>query len=797
MKSTGLLIIITFILWVNTFAQFKVSGTITDQATGEVLPSASVRLENTDLATLTSTDGRYQLTQVPQGKYTLIVSFVGYKTVKQTFTVSKNSTLDISLAPGILLKEEAVITATRVPAKAPATLTHLDNKEIREKNIGLDLPYLLSGIPSAVITSDAGTGIGYTGIRIRGTDMTRINVTVNGIPFNDAESHEVYWVDLPDIASSIDNIEIQRGVGTSSNGASSFGGSINILTSKTQDKPYGELNTSYGSYNSFRTTVNAGSGLINRKFSVDARLSRIKSDGYIDRASADLKSFFISSAYLSKKTMIKLNVFSGKERTYQAWDGVPGDILDTNRTYNVNGMHSDTTGKILFYSDEVDDYLQSNYQLLFNQDLAKNANLNVALHYTHGKGYYEQYRQDADPAAYGLLNPDSISSTDLVTRKWLDNDFYGLTWSLSAEIKKWSLIFGGAWNQYLGDHFGNVIWSQVHLQPQNTDGQWYFNQGDKKEANFYTKALWSLNTQFSFLADIQYRFIDYSIDGYDDDYRDLTQNHGYRFVNPKAGIHYTISRQQSLHLYAGIAHREPNRTNFKDADPGRSPEPEQLFNYELGYEFKKNKYNFALNLYFMDYKDQLVLTGKINNVGAPVMVNVPSSHRAGLELAYGLPLCRWLQWSGNLTLSRNKIKNFTEYTDNWTDGGQISNEIHTSDLSFSPNIVANSILTAILKENTKISLTTKYVGKQYIDNTSSDDRKLDPYLVSDLRVSYSTRKLFFTEVEFSFMVNNLFSELYETNAWVYRYYYEGSYHKLDGFFPQAPRNIMAGLKIRI
>ena len=798
MKLQGFVIIL-LLWWVSpAFAQFSIKGTVIDQKSGEKLPGANVRLENSTVGTQTDAKGQFLFNNLKTSEYQLIVSYIGYNTLTEKIKIAIDTQLTLYLVPGVILKETAIIQATRVPVNAPATLTYLNKKEIESKNNGLDLPFLLSGIPSAVITSDAGTGIGYTGIRIRGTDMTRINVTVNGIPFNDPESHEVYWVDMPDIASSIDNIEIQRGVGTSSNGAASFGGSINIVTSKTQEKPSAEINTSAGSFHSLRTTVNAGTGLIKGKFAVDVRGSKISSDGYIDRATADLKSFFISGTYLTQKSLFKVNVFTGKERTYQAWDGIPSEILDTNRTFNVNGMYYDASGNMAFYKNEVDDYRQDNYQFIYNQDLPGKMMLTTALHYTHGSGYYEQYKQDENPLDYGLTSPgDTIPTTNLVTRKWLCNDFYGMTWSLIKNTQNLSLTLGGAWNQYLGDHYGTIIWSDHPFEQLNANYRWYFNDGDKIDANIFTKMMWNLSDKIGLLADIQYRTIDYTLNGVDDDYRILTQEHHYNFINPKSGIQYSPSSHNKFHLYWGIANREPNRTNFKDADPGHTPNAERLTNYELGYELDLHSIKASANLYFMNYRNQLVLTGKINNVGAPVMVNVPKSYRLGLELTAEVQFATWLRWGGNLTLSRNKIKQFTEFVDDWSSGSQILNEHNNTDLSFSPGIIANNHILFKLVKNLHINLLTKYTGMQYIDNTFSNDRKLNPYLVQDISLSYSLKYKLIKNLEFSLLINNIFNELYETNAWVYRYYYEGKDYKMDGYFPQATRNFMAGLKIKL
>ena len=780
----------------SSFSQHRITGTVIDGQTRQPLSGANVVMDQNNFSMPSGKDGSFSFTSVPAGSYLLVVSFVGYQSYRKEIQVNGNVSLNIELFLTDLTAEGVIISASRVPQDAPATLTRLGKIEIQARNTGQDLPFVIGQIPSAVVTSDAGTGFGYTGLRIRGTDMTRINVTINGIPFNDPESHEVYWVDIPDIASSIDNIEIQRGVGTSSNGASSFGASINIQTTKVTTRPFALYQAQAGSYNTFRNTLSFGTGLLHDKLSIEGRVTKISSDGYIDRASASLKSFFVSGSWVAKKYFIKTNIFSGKERTYQAWYGIPSDILDTNRTYNPAGMYIDYNGKTQFYDNQVDDYQQDHYQALGSISLSSSTTLNAAIHLTHGKGYYEQYEQ-SEFAPYQMTPVSQIPyPTDLITRKWLDNYFYGTNISATIKKERLDLTLGGAWTKYEGDHFGKVIWAnQAFVQP-TFDYQWYFNRGKKTELNIYGKLLYNLTKSLNLLADLQWRNIQYEMKGIEEDMNDITQKHPYSFVNPKIGVSYKIAANQQVKLNLGMTNREPSRTNFKDADLGKTPKPEKLFDTEFGYSLQTKRYSAEATLYLMDYQDQLVLTGQINSVGAPIMVNVPQSYRAGIELSGQAKLTTWLDWQANLTLSRNRIKNFTEYVDNWDTGSQLVNELGETHLSFSPEWVFNSILLVKPLRHFSVSISTKGVGKQYLDNTSGD-HTLDPYLVNDLKIAWEQRFPMFESVELSMQFNNLLSSEYETNGWVYRYYYSGRYRTMDGYFPQAPLNYLVGLTIKI
>ncbi|HPF65941.1 TonB-dependent receptor [Lentimicrobium sp.] len=788
-----------------SMAQLTLKGRVIDEQTASPLQGAHLRLNNRLVKTTTDAKGMFEINDLKAGSYKLKVTYLGYRIWEAYFDLEANKSMLISLEQAPVLTQETIITATRAGDKTPVTYQNLSGKEISKNNQGRDIPFLLEQMPATVVTSDAGTGIGYTGIRIRGTDMNRINITVNGIPLNDAESHSVFWVNMPDFASSTGSLQVQRGVGTSTNGAAAFGASINLLTEAPAPEAYGEVSSAAGSFNTFRNTVQAGTGLMKGNWAVDARLSKLSSDGYIDRAFSDLKSFYVSGGYFGANTILKVNVFSGKEITYQAWDGIPSDILKTNRTYNGMGYYKDYLGNENYYDNETDNYQQDHYQMMLSQRLGGNLTGNIALHYTRGFGYYEQFKDDEDLTDY-LVAPvpvpgnDTllITQSDLIRRKYLDNDFYGFTWSVNYEKQKLSLTAGGSGNRYEGLHFGEIIWAEF-AGTAGYNHRWYEGTGDKKDLNFFVKSIYQAGSRLSLYGDLQLRGIQYALDGRDDDQRDITQSHDFLFFNPKAGIHYALNQYGSIYAGFAVANREPNRDNYTDADPSKpAPVAETLFDYELGYNYHKNNLKLAANLYYMHYRDQLVLTGAINDVGAPVMTNVPLSFRTGLEISSQYMLTENLQASANLTVSSNKIKNFTEYVDDWDNwGSQIENSIGSTDIAFSPDMVAGAAINWAIIKNLDLMINGKYVSRQYIDNTSSPDRSLDPYFVSNLRLGYTVKPAFVRQIEFSLNINNLFNAEYETNAWIYRYYSEGTYGVLDGFFPQAGINFMAGLTLKL
>jgi iron complex outermembrane recepter protein len=797
MKKLSFLLLLQLVVFI-AFGQIKLSGIVIGN--GEKLAGASVILENSYYGVSTSGNGSFEFKNLKKGDYNLKVSFIGFenKTVKVDLNSDKQIT--IKLEPNVVMTDEVLISATRAKDKTPMAYNNISGDAIAKRNMGQDIPYLLQLTPSFVTTSDAGAGIGYSSFRIRGTDMNRINVSVNGIPINDAESHGTWFVDLPDLASSLENVQVQRGVGTSTNGAAAFGATINLQTNTLNKTAYGEYKTAFGTFNTFKNTVLAGTGLLNGKFSVDARLSKVTSAGYIDRANSDLKSFFVSAGYFTENTILKVNVFSGFEETYQAWNGLPSEMLETNRTYNSAGEYTDENGITQYYENQVDHYQQDHYQLHFSHKINQNWNLNASAHYTYGRGYYENYKENEDLADYQIPNiiigSETIDKSDLVNQKWLDNDFYGVTYSLNYNENKSDFILGGGFSIYDGDHFGNVIWGQF-LGDVKPNHEWYNNNGMKKDFNVFAKYNYQLTEKLNLFADLQYRKIDYSIEGIDDDLRDLDQAHNFNFFNPKFGVFYQPANNQKLYLSFAVANREPNRTAYVDKDPnGETPEYETLHDWELGYDYSSSVFSFAANYYFMNYQNQLVLTGEINDVGAPIMVNVDKSYRTGIELQAGVQIAKNFQWNGNTTVSINKINNFTEYVDNWDTWGQETFELETTDLAFSPNIIANSQFVFTPANNLNIAFVSSYVGKQFIDNTSNEDRTLNAYFINNVKADYKFKTNLFEEITLHLMVNNLFDEKYESNAWVYSYIYGGERYKMDGYYPQAGTHFMFGVDFK-
>uniref|UniRef100_UPI0032180387 TonB-dependent receptor n=1 Tax=uncultured Draconibacterium sp. TaxID=1573823 RepID=UPI0032180387 len=797
MKRLNVLLLLQ-LLAVVAFGQITLSGVVKGE--GEPLAGASVVINNSYYGVSTMSDGSFLFNNLKAGKYEVKVSFIGFDTKEFEVNLNSNKRIEVNLQSNVIMTDEVLISATRAKERTPVAYTNVSGDEIARRNMGQDIPFLLNLTPSFVTTSDAGAGVGYTNFRIRGTDLNRINVSVNGIPLNDAESHGTWFVDQPDMASSLENVQIQRGVGTSTNGAAAFGASINLQTNSLNKDAYSEYKTAAGTFNTFKNTLSAGTGLINGKFTVDARLSKVTSDGYVDRASSDLKSFFVSGGYYAGNTVIKLNVFSGFEETYQAWNGISSETLKTNRTYNPSGEYTDENGNTKYYENEVDHYQQDHYQLHFSHKLNQAWDVNASLHYTHGYGYYESYKDDEDLEDYKLapiyVGNDTIESTNLVNRKWLDNDFYGLTYSLNYKNNMSDFTFGGGYSVYDGDHFGNVIWAQYYGSA-NPNHEWYRNNGLKKDLNVFAKYNWQVAERLNLFADLQYRRIDYEVDGMDDDLRDITQKHDFNFFNPKFGIFYQPTGNQKLYLSYAVANREPNRSAFVDYPAGyKAPVHETLRDLEFGYNYASSNFSFAANYYYMNYKDQLVLTGQINDVGSPIMVNVDKSFRTGIELQAGVQLTHKLQWNGNATFSVNKIKDFTEYVDNWDTWGQEVYELGNTDLAFSPNVVAKSQFLLTPVKNMSLSFVSSYVGEQYIDNTSNSDRVIDAYFVNDFKADYTFTTSLFEEITLHMMVNNLFDHEYETNAWVYSYFYEGKRLKMDGYYPQAGTHFMFGIDFK-
>lgn len=691
----------------------------------------------------------------------------------------------------ILLLEPVELKAIRAGDHSPFTKTNFSKKEIEKVNLGADLPFVLNQTPSVVVNSDAGNGVGYTGIRIRGSDASRINITLNGIPFNDPESQGTFFVNLPDFSSSVNSIQVQRGVGTSSNGVGAFGASINISTSEINTIPYAEVNNSFGSFNTLKNTIKVGSGLIGDHFTTDLRLSRISSDGYIDRASSDLKSFYFSTAYLNKKSSLRFNVFSGKEKTYQAWYGVSEADLDLNRTVNYAG--TERQGEP--YDNETDNYKQDHFQLLYNQQLSNRIKLNTTIFYVKGKGYYEQYKANEAYTDYGLTAPiignQPVTNSDLVRRLWLDNNFYGSIFSIHYRDSSSQVTAGAGWNRYDGNHFGEVTWAAKGLISPK---RWYDLDAFKTDLNFYIKEQTKINRHLTAFLDLQFRKVKYSIDGFRNN-PGLAILNNYNFFNPKFGISY-LKNDWSGYLSFSKGQKEPNRDDF-EAGLTQMPKPEKLNDIELGIEKRKLNYTLGATGYFMHYKDQLVLTGKINDVGAYTRTNIPKSYRMGVELTSTAKFNSRVNINANLSLSKNKVLDFKEFVDDYDNGGQKTNQYSSTDIAYSPNLVAGATLNILPLKNVEFSLISKYVGKQYLDNTQNENRKLNAFYTQDARVIYSFTKNWLKEVNIILQVNNVFNKLYEPNGYAFSYIYGGELTTENYYYPMAGRNFMFGVNVKL
>ncbi len=777
-------------IFITAIAQHTLTGKVVEKQNLQPVTGATIIVTG-NRHSLSDENGQFNINNLKPGIYEIETSAVGFKTHSQKINIPHPLSLNITMERINLMLQPIEIKGVRATEKSPFTKNNLSRKEIEKLNTGQDLPFVLNQLPSVVVSSDAGNGFGYTGIRIRGTDATRINITLNGIPYNDAESQGTFFVDLPDFVSSVNSIQVQRGVGTSSNGAGAFGATINMTTNDFIEKSYAESNNSFGSFNTWKNTLKAGTGLINGHYTLDARLSSLKSDGYIDRAGSDLKSFYVSSAYLSKKSAIRLNIFSGKEKTYQAWNGVPENMLISHRTYNSSGTEKPGAP----YDNETDNYQQDHYQLFYNYDVNTRFKFNVAAFLSHGKGNYEQYKALRKFADLGLpdfsVGDSVIKKTDLVRQLWLSNYFYGNIFSLQYTNKGTQWITGGGWNRYDGHHFGRIIWAQTGIPKDYT---WYDVNALKTDANIYTKIQQKITPRLEAFADVQYRHITYHLNGFRDN-PDLQIYNGYNFINPKIGFSYSMRNWLGYFSYAQ-ANKEPNRDDF-EAGVVQQPKPETLHDFELGIEQKKYDFNWGATFYYMKYLDQLVLTGKINDVGAYTRTNIPHSYRMGIELQAGWRLASWANASGNLSISRNKVKDYTAWYDDYDNGDQKSETFSERDISFSPSVIGGAVLSFLPAKQWELSLLGKYAGKQYLDNTQNKARRLKDFYVQDFRGIYTLKNRVFSEISLVLQLNNIFNKKYEPNGYTYSYISGGSVVNKNYYFPMAGRNFMIGVNVKL
>ena len=703
--------------------------------------------------------------------------------------------------------DEVLLKAVRVEATSPVTHSNVSKEEIEERNLGQDLPILLNYLPAVVTTSDAGAGVGYTGIRVRGSDASRVSITINGIPYNDAESQGTFWVNLPDFASSVESLQLQRGVGTSSNGSGAFGASINILSDAASEEASAQVSNSYGSFETWKHTAKFSTGLLKDRFEFSGRLSKITSEGYVDRATSDLKSYFLQGVYKTKNTQIKALTFGGKEITYQSWYGVDATTLENDRTYNLAGIQFDSEGNFEgFYNNQVDDYSQDHFQVLASHKFNNLWSANLSLNYTHGRGYFEEYIDEwyeqnvnfsgnANLSFYGIdpveIGGETVETSDLIRRRWLNNNFYAVNADVNYKNNHLDILGGLFYSYYGGDHFGEVIWARFAGDSDLGD-RYYNGNGDKNEFTSFVKATYQVNNEWSFFADLQGRFVSYRASGLTSDVIPLNEKRTYNFFNPKAGVSFQLNASNSFYASYGRAHREPRRSDFEQG----VFTAEKLDDYELGWRFLSEKIQLNSNVYFMDYKDQLVLTGALDDVGAPIRATSGKSYRLGLEVDATVAISNKWSVRPNIAVSTNKNVDFITSKD-----GELIN-LGNTNISFSPTVIAGNILEFRPSENFQIALLSKYVGEQYMGNIDSEVSILDAYFLNDFSVNYTLKNVSFLDsIVLSGLVNNIFNTEYVSNGYFYTYDDDfsnpGTITTIEGagYYPQAGINFMVGVTL--
>ncbi len=800
------------------FSQFTVKGVVTNE-NGEKIDFASVFIKETSYATSSIQDGSYRITDVEPGEYVVKASFIGYESVEKRIIVTDTTLVDFVLGGDIFQLSEIQIESTRAATEDPIPYSTIEAEEIQSRNIAQDVPYMLRWMPSVTVTSDAGAGIGYTGIRVRGSEASRTNVTINGVPLNDSESQAVFWVNMPDFLANVQDIQVQRGVGVSTNGTSAFGATVHLNTQNLRQNSFAILSGGIGSYNTNKASVHLGTGVMNNMYSIEGRFSVINSDGYIDRASSNLNSYFLSASRIEEGSSLRLNVFSGGEVTYQAWNGLPYQFLDTRRTFNTAGTkaledpYNQQPGEEP-YENEVDNYRQNHVQLIYNKALRDDVSLNVTGHLTQGEGYFENYENDQFSPDYEI--PDSIFQ-DIVTQRWLDNLFYGVIYSLEVKKELFNFILGGGVNQYSGLHYGDVVWRESIPDSIQSNFRYYTNTALKREANAYARLNVKLGNFHPFV-DLQVRSLSYSGKGEDSNGNILDFSDGKNFINPKVGMSYIPNKSHKAFIFYGITNREPGRSEYTDVAPGVIPQHETLNDMEIGYELTTKLLDVNVTFYDMQYDNQLVPVGELSDVGEPIRTNIEDSYRRGVELGALAKLNERISIGYYGTFSQNKAVNFTEFVDVWDDGSQIEIQHENTDLAYSPNqlhtVVTNfSILPVTSKQKVNVQANYKYVGSQFLDNTSSEFAKLDDFNYVDMQIQYGTSFKKVKNLTLTLQLNNVLNNRYVSNGWVYRYQagfdntqfdpyarYEGikgetDVQNLTGLYPQALRNFLLGARI--
>jgi iron complex outermembrane receptor protein len=781
MKKISIFLFLFASILVNA-QSFELSGKVIDK-NKDPLPGASILVKELKKGTSADFDGNFSF-ELEKGTYTIEVSFLGYKTISEKVTLSKDEEYVIQLNSDETVLDEVLVSAVRANTDIPVTFSNLSKKEIAKRNLGQDIPILLNYMPSVVSSSDAGAGVGYTYMTVRGSNSERINVTVNGIPYNDAESHGTFWVNLGDFASSTESLQLQRGVGTSTNGSGAFGASLNILTDAVSEEAFGEISNSFGSFNTRKHTVKFSTGKINDHIEIAGRLSNISSDGYVDRAFADLKSYFLQGSYTDENTLIKAITFGGKEQTYQAWFGLTADQLAEDRRQNP-----------YTYDNETDNYEQNHYQLHWNEQLNENWSTTLGLNYTKGAGYFEQFKDGEDAADFNNLIADD---SDVIVRRWLDNDFYVVNFNTNYKTDKINFITGISYSNYTGDHFGEVIWGSDLAANVNIRDRYYFSDATKTDFSAFAKVTFDISEKLSGYADLQGRFVGYQTKGITPDILPIDVDRNFSFFNPKFGFTYNIDQNNNLYTSFAVANREPNRNDFEN---GVST-PETLNNFEFGWRIKNENIKINTNIYYMDYTNQLVLTGAIDDVGQQIRANSESSYRLGLEIDADIRLSEQLSLRPNAAFSTNKNRDFSILRD----GNSTPQSLGNTDISFSPDIIIGNMFTYMPSENLQFTFLTKYVGAQFMSNFSSaisDTDVLDSFFTSDLNVVYEikTNKIF-KSITFTALVNNIFNVEFVNRG--YYFTFDDDYSVANqvttvdgaGYFPQATRNFLVGVTMR-
>ena len=770
-----------------------ISGKMVHAETQQPVPGAWLRPLGAGQGYFPDDQGQFSF-RMPGSSQGIVYGAPGFYTDTLRMRSAVTEPILVSLRPLAILVKELEISAVRASDKMPIAQTTLHKEDIAKVNLGKDLPMLLDQMPSVVVNSDAGAGVGYTGMRIRGTDPTRTNVTINGIPINDAESQGVFWVNMPDLASSIATLQIQRGIGTSSHGAGAFGATVNIQTNALRSQPFAAVTSTAGSFNTFRNSVEAGTGLLPGGFTMDVRLSKITSDGFIDRSWSDLKSFFMSGGWYGKKTSVRFNVFSGNEATYQAWYGVPAFLKDSLPRFNSAG--TDGGQKAIPYQNETDNYQQDHYQFFVNHEAGKDVFIQGAAYYTRGRGFYEQYKVQAGLDRYGIAplvtgGGDTVSQSDLIRQLWLDNHLLGGMLTVEVRKQKWQFIGGGALNHYIGDHFGRVIWAEVN--PGNDPWRKYYdNRGTKTDGNVYGRLTVDLAKGLTAFVDLQYRHVRYTINGFRDN-PNLSVDENFHFFNPKGGFTYTHPKGHRWYLYYGMASKEPNRVDY-ETPAAEIPKHETLRDLELGYEIQKNRWRLGVNGYWMDYTNQLILTGKINDVGAYVRTNAPRSYRLGMEMEGAWKPLKWMEVAGNLNVSTNRIIDFTEFVDDYDLGGQQTIFRGNTPIAFSPDYVAGLTLAFLPVQGLELALVQKWVGAQFLDNSGVAERTLPAFYVPDLRVRYAMAVGKKSTLTLHCTGYNLTNQVYFPNGYSFSYVWNGAMQTENFVYPMAGFHLLGGLQ---